>query len=226
MKTISLFIMMGVVCAQVLAQKHIEKTIPVTKNQQVNLDFDFADSILIKGWDKPEVKVNATVNINNNSANDNFELNVIQNSDQMSVVSEIRNLKKLSRTWRVKDDETGDSLTIRGQVDMDIWFEVYVPRNINIKMKTISGDIQGKNLTGELKWKTISGDIDFWIPEKASVNLDLGTITGEMYSDLNIANPEVNDPPFINQDFHYSLNGGKVPVKLETISGNIYLRKE
>ena len=57
-----------------MAQKVAEDGQPVNGQRSLSLDFPFADDILIETWDKAEVYVKATVNINDNEDNDLFEI--------------------------------------------------------------------------------------------------------------------------------------------------------
>jgi DUF4097 and DUF4098 domain-containing protein YvlB len=81
--------------------------------------------------------------------------------------------------------------------------------------------IDGK--TTAINAKTISGFIDLKVPADRKANLEMKTISGTFYSDLNIS-PETRDngiPSVIRQ----KLNNGGEEVSLETISGDIFFRK-
>ncbi|MGM0408223.1 MAG: hypothetical protein ACQERU_09565, partial [Bacteroidota bacterium] len=64
----------------VYSQKTVEKTFPVSADDDISLEFKFADDIKVSTWDKKEVYVKVSVNINDNSNNDHFELNFNQRS--------------------------------------------------------------------------------------------------------------------------------------------------
>ena len=74
-----------------------------------------------------------------------------------------------------------------------------------------------------IKAKTISGSIDLSASGKREADVDLSTISGRIFSDLEL-NPEKSKSS-IPVRIHGKMNNGGVQVKLETISGDIYLRK-
>jgi DUF4097 and DUF4098 domain-containing protein YvlB len=71
--------------------------------------------------------------------------------------------------------------------------------------------------------KSISGYIDLTEPEGKQADLDFSTISGRMYSNHELALNKMHSgiPMKINE----KLNNGGDPIKLETISGDIYFRK-
>jgi len=73
MKTLFITIVVGILSLHISAQRVVEENISLTKDQSIKLDFDFADNIIVKSWNKNEVYVKATVNINNNENNENFK---------------------------------------------------------------------------------------------------------------------------------------------------------
>jgi len=208
----------------VSGQKIIEKTYLVKAEDNINLQFEFADSIAITGWDKNEVYVKVSVSINGNENNDNFKLDMSQNAVGIEIESEIENMKELQRHKRIIDDD-GHTI-ICNSVDMDLFFEVKVPKNCWLEVKTISGDIDIKNLLGKMEIETISGYIDISLPANHNADLELSTISGEMFSNFDF---ESKAPKGYH---HYGrnnvskvLNQGGKRITLETISGDIYIRK-
>lgn len=72
---------------------------------------------------------------------------------------------------------------------------------------------------------TVSGELDVTLPAKAAFNLEMGTISGNMYSDFELQNTNDDMRRVGGGSLRSHLNGGGVDVKLTTVSGNIYLRK-
>jgi DUF4097 and DUF4098 domain-containing protein YvlB len=70
--------------------------------------------------------------------------------------------------------------------------------------------------------KSISGYIDLTEPASKNADIDFSTISGRMYSnhELALSKAHTGIPLKINE----KLNNGGDPVKLETISGDIYFR--
>lgn len=206
------------------SQKVVEKSSPIKPNEELILDFEFADKITVTTWDKNEVYVKANISINDNEDNDHFNLDINKKTYGIEFESEIDNMKSLQTRKRVVDKD-GD-VTIYNSIEMDLYFEVKVPKNVEIKIETINGDIEIKNVLGKMDIKTISGFIDITLPVKHNADLDLSTISGGMYSDFEFNNEKNNGYyHYGKHDLSKRLNNGGNKIYLETISGDIYLRK-
>ncbi len=226
MKLISLIIL-GVCLFQFAdAQKTVEVNKDLSAYSQVKLDFQFADSIQVKSWDKNQLYVKAVVSINGGKNNDNFSFNIKPKENLMVVESKIKDLDKMSKSRKVQDVETGEIFETDCHVSLDLYYEVYVPATMNLSLETINGNISCSGLTGRQKLHTISGDIDYFCPKNRKTDLELSTISGGMYSNLDLKSDMDDDyHHFGMHNFSYKLNGGGLKTELETISGDIYLRK-
>lgn len=72
----------------------------------------------------------------------------------------------------------------------------------------------------------VSGEVDVTLPAKAAVDLEMSTVSGNMYSDFEIPSPSNKDMRRVGgSSIKTQLNGGGASLKLRDISGNIYLRK-
>jgi len=233
MKKIIISIILLLINAIAFNQTIVEKTIDVKSQKSVRLDFDFADEIKISGWDKNEIYVKASVSINDNVNNDAFSLEVIENSSSISFISDIENMKEISKNRiTIHKKDNGDrSITYNDgwHIDMDIYFEVFLPKNMKIDVQSISGDVILKNTLGELNIGTISGCIDIEIDENAKVSVETSTISGGVYTDHNIQiNRNDSDRKYhfvMGRSPDFDLNGGGRSIDLETISGDIFIRK-
>ncbi len=212
----------------VLSQKVIEKTYPVSNSDEISLDFKFADDINISTWDKNEVYVKATISINDNQDNDRFSLNQKQRSTGIKIESEIENMSDLHRHKRIiKEEDKGRTIIYDCSIEMDLFFEVKIPKNHKLEVETISGDIIIKGVQARMDINTISGFIDLSLPPNYNADLELSTITGGMYSDFDF-NTEKTDGYYHygKNEISKQLNKGGTRIFLETISGDIYIRKE
>ncbi len=229
MKTLVTLVILAMFCPIIKSQKLIEETRPLKKSQELVLKFEFADNIVFKTWENNEVKVNVSVDINNNEDNDAYTLDVEETpTGNLRFEAEIKNMKKLQKHEQVYDKE-GNELYVSNTIDFDVFYEITVPSNAKITLETITGNIEGKGLMGSLDFKTISGDIDITYPVNGKADLDLKTISGEMYTDFDFTkNNEASEYKhhYISSEFEYELNGGGNDVELNTISGNIYFRKQ
>jgi len=69
---------------------------------------------------------------------------------------------------------------------MEINYRIKVPRNADLSIESISGDIEIKGFYGELWAKSISGFIDLSWDTSKGADLSMKTITGELYSDMDL----------------------------------------
>ncbi|MBL7104960.1 MAG: hypothetical protein ISS18_11585 [Bacteroidales bacterium] len=227
MKTLTIILTLSFFSIQLSAQRIVEESMPVSSNQEIRLDFDFADDIFIKAWDKSEVYVKATVNINEGKDNNKFKFISRKGFGYISIKSEIEDLNKLSTNCRTIIIKNGDTTIINGMgAQINLTFEVFMPPDVELALETINGNIEIKGLTGPMEIETINGEIDLYISSDHKADLSMSTINGTMYTNL--------DPEFISEkdnmckvggDVDTKLNGGGVDIDLETINGTIYLRK-
>jgi len=225
MKTLIMILVISFFSIQLSAQRIVEESMAVSSNQEIRLDFDFADDITVKSWDKQEVYVKATVNINDGKDNDRFKLISNKGSGYISIKSEIKNLDKLScKTIIIKD---GDTTIINGMgAQMNLTFEVFMPPDVELSLETINGSIEIKGLTGPMEIETINGEIDLYISSDHKADLSMSTINGTLYTNLNLEFISRKDNMCkVGGDVDTKLNGGGVDIDLETINGTIYLRK-
>lgn len=223
---LTIMVLLALLCHTPKAQSIFETKEKASNFTEIDLDFKFADSINIKIWDKDEVYVRTTVDINNGLHNDKFTFKTKTNGDRLIINSEIKDLDKIGKERKVKDLETGEIIEMNCHVKMDLFFEVFMPNNIALTLETISGNINSAQLKANQKLHTISGDIDFTLPENASVDLEMKTISGEMYTNFELSSDKDGLKHFVSTEIIKSLNGGGKKLNLETISGNIYLRKK
>jgi len=104
-----------------------------------------------------------------------------------------------------------------------IYCDVYIPENANISVESINGNITITGRTAAIRAKSISGFIDLSVDPARKADLRLNTITGTVYTDLAVnANRSSRS---VGTKISDLVNGGGKPISLETISGDIFLRK-
>lgn len=212
-------------------QKIIEKSLPVSASQLVNLNLKFADSIQVRYWDKPDLSVRISVSINDNKLNDALLVTTGSTTEEVQVGIDFdKELLKEGKaedcpgsksTWRT--ERNGQSYYVCSKIN----YQVFLPRQARLKLETINGNINIQGATGSVFAKTISGYVDMSWPTSKGANVAMKTITGEVYSDMDIAftNKKQKDP-IVGYLLEGTLNGGGPNVRLESISNDIYLRKK
>lgn len=114
-----------------------------------------------------------------------------------------------------------------------------VTTNSDMKLENVSGPIIAKSTSGDITVKygslntekptsivATSGFIDVSFSASAKASLKLKTITGDIYSDLDLAIPNSEFKQTYSSNISGDLNGGGVEISLHAISGDIYLRKQ
>lgn len=87
--------------------------------------------------------------------------------------------------------------------------------------KTASGDLTIATALapdGDYDFQTVSGDLALFVPEETRATVTIKTVSG----DLSTALPSTNDGGKRNRTL--SINGGGVPVRVKTVSGDCTIR--
>lgn len=207
-------ILMVATLGTAFSQKVITKKVDVT-GKKMEMKFDFADSIRIEAWNKNTVELEVSVNIDNNRFNEYYKLNENSFSGDIDLVEKIdfEAIKKIKGT--------GNNCNF----DKMIRYRLKVPANLEFSLKTISGQVILEGSLGKMSVNSISGFIDYAVPASMKTRINLSTITGDVYSNLKFDNKPEKEAQWVGTKRQLTLNGGTQPIKLETISGNIYLRK-
>jgi hypothetical protein len=198
----------------VRAQKIVEKHINYSGKESVKMNIQIADSIKINTWNKNEVYVKASINVNENKDNDLYLVNFDEAGSQVGITSKFDSDKTKQRS---KDKNNCCNY------ESEIYWEVFVPENAGISVETISGNLIITGKTAALKAYTISGFIDLAFPEQDKADFRISTITGTIYTNIDMK-PDTRSKSG-GSDISTAYNGGGKDVNLKTISGDIYLRK-
>lgn len=202
------------------AQKIIEKHIAFSPKDFVSMNFQISDSIRIVTWKKDEVYIHSSIDVNDNQDNDDYKM-VFEESGKMVNVSARLETENIRR--RAKD--SGNNCCCCCNYKTHIIHTVYVPENVDFSVETINGNITIAGNTAEIRAKSISGFIDLAISPTRKADLKMHTISGTMYSNIELpASRRIKQ--IGGGSVNAELNDGGKPIVLETISGDIFFRKE
>jgi len=209
MKTLTILVVVWLCFASIQAQQIIEKHIDFSGKESLVLKIQIADSINVQTWNKNEVYVKASVNINENKDNAAYVTSFDETGNTVAV-----NAKFQDKYFKGKNNCCNES---------DIFWQVFIPENARFSVETIDGNVTITGKTKEMNVKSISGYIDLAVPSDKQADLDFSTISGTMYSNQELALNKKHSgvPSKITEKF----NNGGAPIKLETISGDIFFRK-
>jgi len=191
------------------AQQIIEKSLSFTGKESLELNIQIADSINLQTWDRNEVYVKASVNINDNKDNDAYITSFDESGKSVKV-----NAKFKDNYFKGKNNCCTET---------DISWQVYIPAKADFSIETINGNITITGQAGKMDVKSISGYIDLEVPENQPVDIEFSTITGTVYTNHNLTPEKMSRgvPSVIKEKMN---NGGPL-IKLETISGDVFFRK-
>jgi len=196
------------------AQKIIEKHMDFSNKDLISLNIQIADSIRILTWNKNEVYVKTSIDINDNKDNDIYQMTFDDAGSTVAVLA------------KIKDEEGSRRRNYNNNCccyESHIYCDVYIPENANISVESINGNITITGRTAAIRAKSISGFIDLSVDPARKADLRLNTITGTVYTDLAVnANRSSRSVVKKMSDL---VNGGEKPISLEAISGDIFLRK-
>jgi hypothetical protein len=195
--------------ASTSAQQKTEKHIDFAGKESLQLNIQIADSIDIQTWNKNEIYLKASVNINENKDNEAYLISFDETGNTVEVKA---NFKK--DYFKGKDDCCCKS---------DIRWKVMVPEKTPFSLETINGNITIAGETREMKVKSISGFIDLAVSKNRQADIEFSTIAGTVYSNHDLVLKDMNKSS--HSIIKEQLNNGGPLIKLETISGDIFFRK-
>ena len=242
MKRLTFFIGLLLTFSNLAAQKKVTENTKASGIDEVYVRVKFAEKIIVKNWDKNEVSVTAEVNLNDNKDNDFFKLKADKIGGTYTIKSDYgKFFKRHKKGFTITHNGEGcngyNHCTNHNQVKVN--YTIYVPKNMELKVKSISGDVDAlkykglltldlisgnitvKKHSNEMNLKTISGDIDVVISD---AKFRAETLTGTVYSDLDIDFSKKKKHSYGNK-INGTVKKGTASLKLKTISGDIFLRK-
>jgi hypothetical protein len=209
MKTYSILVIVWLCFGTIQAQQLIEKHIDFSGKESLALKIQIADSISLQTWNKNEVYIKASVNINDNKDNEAYITSFDEAGNTVVVKANFKD-----KYFRGKNNCCNES---------DIYWQIYIPEKIKFSVETIDANITITGQTREMNIKSISGYIDLAVPASKQADINFSTISGRMYSNHELVLNKMHSG--IPLKIIEKLNNGGDPIKLETISGDIFFRK-
>ncbi|GAB5524194.1 MAG: hypothetical protein Roseis2KO_20660 [Roseivirga sp.] len=223
----TLIFLLGLVATQALSAqvKVHEKTYPYT-NQELDIDIELGTDLVIKAWDKEEILVKVTYEINGGEDNEALRIDIDDYTDRLSVDLDLDKRKlsdsgdcccngKRKRRW-----ENGRGTCV------DVKVEVMVPGSASIMVETITADVTISGIVSDIDVQTVTGKIDLSWLESAGAEIALKTTRGDLYTNMKFNTKRDKGLPSISgRNLSGTYKGGEKEVQLETVTGAIYFRK-
>lgn len=215
---------------QAFSQKIIDKKLPFSEGQSVNLNLRFGDSIKVRYWDKNEVSVHISATINGGKLNDALTVTTANTPGQISLKTDLNQDMLLEgkaedcpdKKFSYNSEKDGKRFYVCSEIN----YQVFLPKQAKLVLETINGNIDIEGAATAVNAKTISGFVDMSWPKSKGANLGMKTITGEVYTDFTIDyKDKMQKKPIVGYLITGTANGGGPEIKLESISNNVYFRQ-
>jgi hypothetical protein len=231
MKNSLLIVLVLAASTTVRAQKVIEKHIELPANGFVSMNFQISDSIRIITWKKNEVYVKSTIDVNDNKNNDDYKEMFNESGNTVNVTANLDDHCNTFHSRRRSSDSSNRPSDSNNDCNCgceeNIYHVIYIPENTDFSVETINGNIIISGNTAGIRAKSISGYIDLSMSPERPAELKMRTITGTMYSNFEFLGNNRHPRQIGGGTVNTQLNGsGGKGIDLETISGDIYFRKQ
>lgn len=229
--------------AYLMAQTSVNKMIPAKSGQKIEIKFDYPNLIKISTWDRNEVSIQGTVDINYGENDDAFELLTSEAGNTIYIENQIRGLKNLPQRIMIVDggkktvfkskaefnkyrnEHAGSYDVMSWGANIEIELEIKVPKNMATSVTSVYGVVEVKDFSGPLQVDARYGAVDAAINERAVGELSAETNYGQIYSNLeaNFGNAGITERDFYT---YVTAKLGTGPqYNFESKYGNVYLRK-
>jgi len=235
MKNSLLFVLVLAAAIPVRAQKVIEKHIQLSASGFVSMNFQISDSIRIITWTKNEVYVKSTIDVNDNKNNDDYKEIFDESGNTVNVTAKLdyhcntfHTRKRSSDSGnRSADSNNNNDCCCNCGCETTIYHVIYIPENTDFSVETINGNITISGNTAGIRAHSISGYIDLSMSAARQANLSMSTISGTMYSNFELTGNNRHSRQVGGGRVYAQVNGsGGKAIDLETISGDIFFRKQ
>ncbi len=129
--------------------------------------------------------------------------------------------------------------TITGDVDLSGFSGAITAKTVSgdlllsaltgpVNVRSVSGDVKLNTVSGStVEATSVSGDVDVTWPPAQAAELSLKSITGEVYADPAVSFSNLKQRSYVGYQLHGSYGTGSGPlVKLESVSGDVFFRKQ
>ncbi len=221
-----ILLMLSVVAIQA-QQETFEKSIPF-KDQRIDLRADFASGFSISNWEKNEVMIKVTYEVNSGALNKAVDIDFREQSHRLKLKLNVD--ESVFRDAEVEDCQKEDAMTWGNRhgprICADIHVEVFMPKGTDLVIETVVADVLVSGQYKALDIKTVTGEIDLTWKENYGADIELKTVNGSIYTDFDFKDKSDKGLPIISSHHLESVyKGGGSFMKLETVTSDIFFRK-
>ena len=177
------------------AEEKSEETYPLDRDGKIYLQ-NISGDIVVNSWEKNEIKINAIKVARYEKDLDNVFIDITQTNGTIRIMTRHGQSFKLFRSTHVS-----------------VHYELLIPDNAHLRVESVSGDVDIRDIGGFLEVKTVSGDIKI-ITAKDGVKSK--TVSGDIYMVKITGNVDIKTTS--GEIEIEAINGS---IEAETVSGDI-----
>lgn len=239
MKQISIFIGLVLISLAANSQQVVEKSASTEGIKNLVVESAFADEIIVMQGNSGEVKAWAEYRIDGKVEKDAFILEFVKEGNTLVCRATFEEFKDVEVDFKDKGDHPDVDVKSGKHkhssddkdyhIEMDITLKLWIPSDLALEISTISGGITVTATNLPLELQSISGDVDITLPLSTNAQLECHSISGKVYADpeFNISLEKDEDARFLPfANIEATMNEGGEEIELNTISGNIFIRKK
>lgn len=222
-----LIFLFGLLVTQALsAQAAVyEKTYPYT-NQELDIDIELGTDLVVKAWDKQEIFVKVTYEINGGEDNEALRIDIDDYTDRLSVDLDLDKPKINDSDYCCCSGKPRARWENGRGTCIDVKVEVMIPSSASIMVETITSDVTISGIVSDIDIETVTGVIDLSWEESAGAEIAMKTTRGNLYTNMKFYEKKDRGLPSISgRDLKGTYKGGEKEVQLKTVTGAIYFRK-
>ena len=248
------------------AQKLISESYPILQITNIHVESEYAN-IEIESYEGESIEIEASININQNMDNEAFDIAVKVNDNEIDITTKLdeENIPKRvimkdenGNTNIINDDDPsiknigeikGEYISINYGIETNIIIKIKLPKNKNIRVKSIYGDLilNGKynDILAQITYGNIDvvqsevdshsnivlistyGHVDYSVPKNANITFELSSSYGEIFTNLDVISTNKNTHSNIcgnENSGEYILNAGNSKANVTATYADIYLR--
>ena len=229
-----------------------EQSYPITANGRVSVS-NVNGSVVVEGWDKNEVRLEATKIADSKEALAEVEIKVDSRADAFSVEADYGN-------WRRDRGEKG----WKNHSKLEVQFRLMVPRTavldevetvngsvtvsnfVNVtKISAVNGNVQASNLRGaanlstvngevtadfdrletgtKINLSTVNGRVNLTLPSDANATIRADSLNGSITNDFGLP---VRKGQYVGRDLYGKVGSGEVQIRLNSVNGGLAISRK
>jgi len=181
------------------AEERIEEAHPLKRDGKVYLE-NVSGNIVVKSWEKNEVKILARKVAKNEESLDKVSFDVNQTNNNIRIKT------RYKKTWGLSKS-----------VNASIHYDLLIPDKAQLRVKSVSGSIEALNIGGSVDIETVSGKIEL---VEAGSGAKCKSISGSVYVEEITGDAKLN-----TTSGKVHAEGVKGSVEAHSVSGRVVLRE-